>query len=312
MKTRLAAAFAALTVLSAFRGPDPVKQGVIADHVVIISVDGLRADAIARYNLKHMGRLVSEGAASLTAQTIVPSKTLPAHTSMLTGMLPAHHGITWNSDQTDELGTVQVPTIFELAKSAGFTTAAFFSKSKFRHLQKPGTLDYTQAPNGIDHWMATKTAEDVKQYLAWHRPNLLFVHVAEPDYAGHSIGWNSFVYGWAVRRADAAVGQVLAAADRAFGSGKYTVILTADHGGQGRSHGSDQPDDMTIPLIVWGKNVQPGELTGLHTMDTGATALWLLGVPLPGEFEGSAIAAAFTASAQLAGREAQLLLKASH
>lgn len=302
----------AICTLAAFRIADPVKAGAVADHVIIISVDGLRADAIEKYNLNTMGQLAREGATSLTAQTIFPSKTLPSHTSMLTGMAAANHGVTWNSDRTAELGTIDTPTIFERAKDAGFTTAAFFSKSKFRHLQKAGTLDFTQAPTGIDLWMATKTVEDVLQYLRWNQPNLLFVHIAEPDFAGHSIGWNSFAYRWGVRRADAAVAQILGAADRAFGRGKYTVILTADHGGHGRSHGTDNPEDMTIPLIVWGKSVQPGELTGLHTMDTAATALWLLGVPLPEELEGVAISDAFTAAGQLAACGAQMQVKASH
>ena len=66
--------------------------------------------------------------------------------------------------------------------------------------------------------------------------------------------------------------------DARFGRGRYTVILTADHGGHGKSHGTTDPRDMTIPWIVWGAGVHSGDaLSGIHTMDTAATVLWLLG-----------------------------------
>lgn len=284
-------------------GPD--RPGAVTDHVIVISIDGLRPDAIERFGAERLQRLMREGAWSLEAQTIYPSKTLPSHTSMLTGVPPEAHGVTWNSNEMDEHGVVDAMTVFEAAKQAGLATAAFFSKSKFHHLQKPGTLDYTQAPDGWAHLLATQTVEDVVRYLRFERPNLLFVHIGEPDYAGHAVGWMSGIYGWAVRRADAAVGEVLAAADRAYGRGNYTVVVTADHGGHGRDHGSADPRDMTIPWIAWGKGVQAGQLpAGIRTMDTAATALWLLGVPLPEPWVGTPVAAAFDGAARLAADSA--------
>ncbi len=291
------------------RGAPPA--GAVTDHVIVISIDGLRPDAIERFGAGRLQRLMREGAWSLEAQTIYPSKTLPSHTSMLTGVPPEQHGVTWNSDKTDVHGVVDVTTVFEAAKRAGLGTAAFFSKSKFQHLQKPGTLDHTQAPDGWTHLLATQTVEDVVRYLRFERPNLLFVHIGEPDYAGHTVGWMSGIYGWAVRRADAAVGEVLAAADRAYGRGNYTVVVTADHGGHGRDHGSADPRDMTIPWIAWGKGVQPGQLpAGIRTMDTAATALWLLGVPIPEAWTGKPVAAAFDGAARLAADSAAAAGKA--
>jgi predicted AlkP superfamily pyrophosphatase or phosphodiesterase len=267
----------------------------LTNHVVVISIDGLRPDAIERYTARTLQRLMAEGAYSLDARTIYPSKTLPSHTSMLTGLPPAMHGVTWNNDQTAARGVVAAATIFELAKAEGLRTAAFFSKSKFHHLRKPGTLDHSEAPSGLNFLMATETVEATVRYLAHERPNLLFVHIAEPDYAGHTVGWMSFVYGWAVRRADGAVRRVLEAADTAFGAGNYAVLLTADHGGHKRTHGTDAPEDMMIPWIAWGRGVRAGEITAraLQTMDTAATALWLLGVERPAEMVGEPVRAAF-------------------
>jgi arylsulfatase A-like enzyme len=126
------------------------------------------------------------------------------------------------------------------------------------------------------------------------------VHLAEADYAGHSIGWMSFAYRWAVNQVDQAVAEVLKSADAAYGKGNYTVIVTADHGGHGRNHGEDVPTDMMIPWIVWGEGVTKGlqVADGVKTMDTAATVLWLLGVQEPELWTGHAVSTAFTPEAQ--------------
>ena len=297
---RISMSFSALALtllVSAGMDMRPVPQpDAVSTHVMVISIDGLRADAIERYNARTLLRLARDGAYAVGAQTITPSSTLPSHTSMLTGVTPEIHGITWNSDNTDKYGYVRVPTVFELAKKNGYTTAAFFSKKKFHHLQKPGTLDYSQAPDGTN-WLATKTVADVQQYLKFKRPNLLFVHIGEPDYAGHGFGWMSFAYGWAVHHADGAVDVLLKAAEDAFGAGNFTVVVTADHGGHNRGHGGDDPRDMTIPWIAWGKGIASGTApTDVKTTDTAATVLWLLGVPRPEAWSGRAVASAFAPS----------------
>ena len=303
----LALAALALTacarVQSAQSQPSIVQQGApralrgrVADHVVVISIDGLRPDAIAKYNAPTLQRLMREGRYSLSAQTISISKTLPSHTSMLTGVDADKHGITWNSDKTGDHGHVSVPTIFGLAHTAGFSTAAFFSKTKFHHLEVPATLDHVRSPKRAFEgpWPSSRTAEYVADYLERAKPNLLFVHLAEPDFAGHNFGWMGWMYGMAVREADIAVARILKDADARFGDGAYTVIVTADHGGHGKSHGSTDPLDTTIPWIVWGAGVQRGDtLSGIRTMDTAATVMWMLGVNTPESWVGRVITSAF-------------------
>lgn len=308
-RTTMAAGAVALVGVLSGASPQPaaVQPGAVSDHVVVISLDGLRPDALEKFGAKTILGLMREGSYARTAQTIFPSKTLPSHTSMLTGVPPEVHGVTWNDDQTDVHGTVDVATVFEVAKDRGYTTAAFFSKSKFHHLQKPGTLDYTQAPDGIEHLMATQTVTDVANYLKHKRPNLLFVHLAEADYAGHSLGWMSFAYRWAVRRVDDGVKKIVKAADAAYGPGNYTLIVTADHGGHGRSHGTADPEDMNIPWVVWGRGVEAGSQVAdkvVKTMDTSATVLWLLGVDEPTSWVGRPVANAFTSAANLAASAA--------
>lgn len=285
----------------------PAKLERRSEHVVIISLDGLRPDAIDKFGARTLQRLMREGTYTLNAQTILPSKTLPSHTSMLTGVDVDQHGIDWNTDEVDEHGHVDVPTVFGLAKAQGLQTAAFFSKTKFHHLETPNSIDYVRSPKGgllNDKWLAGKTVGFVEEYLetAAIAPNLMFVHIGEPDYAGHLYGWMSSMYKQAVLQADGAVAKVLEEAGERFGAGNFTVIVTADHGGHGRNHGSKDPRDTTIPWITWGKGVQQGAVipAGVRTFDTAATALWLLGINSPGEWIGRAVASAFSGGAVVA------------
>lgn len=272
-------------------------RGRVTDHVVVISIDGLRPDAIAKFNATTLQRLMREGRYSLTAQTISLSRTLPAHASMLTGVDADVHKITWNSDKTGQFGYVQVPTIFGLAHDAGFSTAAVFSKPKFHHLEAPTTMDFVRSPKGklaLLPWPARQTTDYVAEHLRVAQPNLLFVHIAETDFAAHQFGWMEATYGRAVREADVAVARILREADASFGVGNYTVIVTSDHGGHGKVHGTTDPLDITIPWIVWGAGVQRGDpLSGIRTMDTAATVLWMLGVATPENWVGRVVSTAF-------------------
>ena len=272
-------AVAGLAMFAPALAADPPNREVTG-HVVVISIDGLRPDAIETFGASTLQRLMREGSYTLNARTILPSLTLPSHTSMLTGAEPEEHEVTWNTNESDTHGHVAVPTVFAEARAGGLHTAAFFSKGKFEHLEVPRSLDHAEAPEGNSRWNADRTVSAVERYLSRERPNLTFVHIGEPDYAGHRFSWMSYFYGRAVRSADQAVARVLAAADEAFGVGEYTVIVTADHGGHGWSHGSSDPRDVTIPWITWGEGVLGGTrlADGIRTMDTAATALWLLGL----------------------------------
>src|SRR5687768_10395246 len=268
-------------VRSATLPSQPLPQTSVSRNVLVVSVDGLRPDAIATYGAPTLQRLMREGSYTLSATTIDPSTTLPSHTSMLTGQPPERHGVLWNNVATADADAIDLPNIFSVARAHGYSTAAFFSKAKFQPLQLRGTLDYSQAPGGLaGRWSSERTISDVAKYLEVARPNLLFVHLTDPDAAGHRDGWMTAKYGRAVLAADTALGRLMEIAERAYGSGNYSVIVTADHGGHGTNHGSEDLRDVAIPWIAWGKGVQPGPLasTTIRTMDTASTVLWVLGL----------------------------------
>jgi predicted AlkP superfamily pyrophosphatase or phosphodiesterase len=290
----LLAWLAACAPATLHHSPDPRSADTHVRHVVVVSVDGLRPDAIETSGATHLPRMMREGAYTLRARTITPSKTLPSHTSMLTGVSPARHGITWNDDRVGHTGRVAVPTVFDLADSAGLRTAAFFGKAKFRHLVGEGDPGFwASTPRGAEVLLAPRMVEDVTRYLKYRDPELLFVHISDPDIAGHTLGWMSAPYRAAVRRADAAVGRIWQAARARYGD-DMVLIVTADHGGHSRTHGTESDEDMTIPWIAWGKGITAGRISGdVSTFDTAATALWLLGVPRPDFWDGRPVTRAF-------------------
>jgi predicted AlkP superfamily pyrophosphatase or phosphodiesterase len=282
-----------------------------AEHVFIISIDGGKPAVIFQSDMPVLNRFAREGASSWTATTIYPSLTLPSHTSMLTGVEPIKHGVTWNSWKPRK-GVVRVPTVFAEAKGAGLSTAMFVGKEKFRQLLQPGTVDcfdYSQdftvalsspkagcpKPARSTTGLAASVAQKAALYILEHKPNLCFIHFTDTDNTGHKYGWGSPQQIQAFADVDRALAVVLKAIQDAGIANQSVLIVTADHGGHRKTHGSKSPDDMNIPWIAWGKDVREGfAITApVSTCDTAATALWLLDVPVPSWFDGTPVTSAF-------------------
>ena len=73
------------------------------------------------------------------------------------------------------------------------------------------------------------------------------------------------------------------------------MVVTADHGGHGYGHGTEDPLDVTIPWIAWGRGVNAGLMANvnINTFDTAPTVLWLLGVEKPEPWDGVPVLKAF-------------------
>lgn len=247
-------------------------------HVIIISQDGLRPDVFSEeLTPRHMA-FMREGAVARRARTIPHSDTLPSHASMLSGFGSEDHGLWWNSF-LPRRGYIHVPTIFSVAEAHGLSTAMIVGKPKLRHIAKPGTVGHFERPS----YLCGGVARRAGAYFAEHRPGLLFVHFSDPDEYGHSHGWMSREYQRAVARADRCLASFLEALDRSDAAKSTLVILTADHGGRGHHHSGANGDvDRTIPWMVRGPGVVPGSVLDVEvgTVDTAATALAALGLPL--------------------------------
>ena len=71
---------------------------------------------------------------------------------------------------------------------------------------------------------------------------------------------------------------------------EYSLIVTADHGGHDQNHGTECPEDMTIPMIFWGEPFQAGvQAQGLTILDIAPTVASLLELHPLTEWEGKTL-----------------------
>ena len=257
---------------------------------------------------------MAHGSFTMWARTTAVALTLPSHVSMLTGVIPVKHGIHWNEDiPLAHPYYPKVPTLFELAHKAHHTTAMVAAKTKFDTLAKPGTIDWLFVPppkistteastRPMEQQSTTDTTasdaevtEHALQILNSHRPDVLMIHFASPDVAGHKYGWGTPEQLAAVANVDICLGQILNL-DRSLGLAPQTaIIVTSDHGGAGLTHGADDERSRNIPWIICGSGIRQNyDLTRLqsltvNTYDTFATACWLLAIPQPLGIDGKAI-----------------------
>jgi arylsulfatase A-like enzyme len=71
---------------------------------------------------------------------------------------------------------------------------------------------------------------------------------------------------------------------------EYVVVVTADHGGHDRDHGSELKEDMTIPLFFFGDMFEAGkELSGVSLLDLAPTIAGVMSIPTVSEWEGRSI-----------------------
>ncbi|MCM2277321.1 MAG: alkaline phosphatase family protein [Oligoflexia bacterium] len=256
-------------------------------RVLLFSFDGLRPDAIERAGAVHLRSLQDTGVWT-RARSVLPSITLVNHASMVSGVSPAKHGISWNSYEP-QLGTITVPTVFELARRKGLVTALVAGKEKFRHLDRPGSLDRFVLQEGSPY----AVAKDAVRVFREVRPQLMMVHFRHPDSEGHGNGWLSEDQLEAIAEDDQAMGFILNSLKDEGLLESTTVIATADHGGEGRTHGGDSEADCAIPWIAVGAEVPNGSLLGVPVLqyDTAATIADLLELdPVP-EWDGSSVLA---------------------
>lgn len=277
----------------------PERPLPAVEHVMIVSIDGMRPDRLLLANTPVLRGLISQGAYTFWAKTTAVSITLPSHVSMLTGVIPQKHGIEWNRDLPfSEPVYPQVPTIFELATKAGYSTALIAGKAKFEAICRPGSVKWLYASRNAQG-SNDEVVENAVKIIEQHKPDLLFVHFPEVDNSGHKYGWGSAEQFQKIEKTDRQLGEVLAALDRAGIRKSTFIIVSADHGGAGLTHGADDARSRHIPWIATGPGVRQNyDLTSLvelevRTEDTFATSAYLLGLPRGTYLDGQPVKAAF-------------------
>jgi hypothetical protein len=222
-----------------------------------------------------------------------------------------HHGWVVNDagsiDPADTLhnqGNPNVPYIastFDVVHDHGLSTAVYASKEKFLIYEQSyndvnGAPDVVGEDNGRDKidvylWDETDnkaavlvggngaTIAGFAADLAQNNFNYSFVHLRDPDSAGHRYGWGTTQWDDAVRAVDGYLGQIFAVLDGDPElAGKTALILTTDHGGGVplTSHGTASAvENYTIPVFVWGAGLPAGanlyDLFATDRVDPGAS-----------------------------------------
>lgn len=270
--------------LAGLRAPQAAAAPAYADNVVIIVVDGLRPDALKQAKVPNLDGLIKRGASTMKAQTVEPSLTLPAFASMMSGLPVEQHGVDWN-EYDPPRGFIKSPTLFEIASFNGSKWgAAFLNKEKLLHVIKQDRrLMLNVCSMNEQGCNAKKIAGDV---IASYRtategkPALFVVHLADADTAGHDQGWMSKPYLKAVEEVDRAIGTLIKGFKDLGLYDRTTFIVTADHGGHAKTHGTSMSEDMTIPWIAAGPGIKAGyEITRpVSLIDTAATVMRAFGL----------------------------------
>ena len=242
--------------------------------MMLISVDGLKPEAVleaADHGLKvpNLRAFLTEGAYATGVRGVLPTVTYPSHSTLLTGVSPARHGIyantTFDPLNRNEGGwywyaeDVRVRTLWSAAAAAGLSVANVYWPTSVgapirfnlpqiwrtgteddlklqRALGTPGLEQSLAAnlgryPGGMEE---TVDADEVRARFAvklveLDRPDFITVYLTGLDTEQHASGPFSPAANAVLERLDAVVGSLRAAAQRAA-PGKATVCVVSDHG----------------------------------------------------------------------------------
>lgn len=176
-------------------------------YVILVSVDGVRHDYFEKYQPSFLNEMAKKGVIAEHMVPSYPSVTFPNHYTIVTGMIPSHHGLVGNNMLNPETGEryslrnsdavknsdwyAGVP-IWSLAESQDMLTACFYwpgSEAKIAGYHP--TYYYPYAENkGVE--------ERINRVVDWlekpadERPHLITFYMPDVDHAGHRYGPNAF------------------------------------------------------------------------------------------------------------------------
>jgi predicted AlkP superfamily pyrophosphatase or phosphodiesterase len=253
-----------LVAAAAAQGPAPM--------VLMISIDGLRPDYVTAadtHGLKipALRRFVAEGAFADGVEGVIPTVTYPSHTTLITGVWPAKHGILSNTI-FEPLRTgpaawywyaedIRVPTLWDVAARAGWTTASIqwpvsvgarvtwnipeywrggaAEDAKLRRaVSTPGLLPELEAelgpyPHALEADDDEARGRFAARLLEKKRPGLLTLHLIALDHTQHETRPFSPETFAVLERLDNVVAKLRETAER-LAPGRAFVAIVSDHG----------------------------------------------------------------------------------
>ena len=271
-----------------------------AKHVILIGIDAMGAYGVQRANTPTLNYMIDNGAASIKARCILSSSSSQNWMSMVSGATINLHGVTdndWEPGNGNIIPAVKnkkglFPTIFDDIKTQKPSDKVYMFYEWTEQDRMYDTSVVDKAVTGLDGEQTMKQAFDA---FFQDKPEFLFISINEVDHVGHADGHESQAYMDCVHKYDALIGDLLKRLEEAKMTDETVVIVTADHGGIGYSHGGTSEAELEIPIILYGGSVTKGKLIE-HTniiCDVAATVGGLLDVKLPQECVGKFISEAF-------------------
>lgn len=241
-RAALLAGLAFLVACATTRSIPPVAEPPL---LILVSFDGWRWDYDARVPAPHLRALASRGVRAAGLIPAFPSKTIPNHYTIATGLYPGHHGMVANVIRDPATGRVFRRTdrrevedpmwwggepIWNSAQRAGLIAATMFW---------PGS----EAPVGgmrPRYWREfddlVPSADRTDQVITWldnppaDRPRLITLYLNEVDLMGHWYGPDSAQVRDAITRTDAELGRLVAALTTRGLLERTNLVLVSDHG----------------------------------------------------------------------------------
>ena len=218
-----------------------VTASAPANPVILISVDGLRADYLERGLTPTINALARRGVTTPAMRPSFPSLTFPNHYTLVTGLRPDHHGLVNNNMEDPALGRFAMSIrsavedarwwnggepVWVTAERAGIATATMFwpgSEAAVRGVRPSRWLRFDGAmPN----------TRRVDQLLAWMDasppPGFATLYFDTVDHDGHEFGPDSPEVNRAVAEVDQQIGRLLAGLEQRGITAN--IVLVADHG----------------------------------------------------------------------------------
>ncbi len=244
-------------------------------HVLLVSFDGLGANS---FQNSPAFQELFEHSYYARGKTVTPPATLPAHASMVSGLPPREHKITWNYFYPP-YGVIRRITIFEAMSVRGWKSTAVIGKNKLRHILPEECVSDIHLSYSLKISLEL-AAEALKQDKSF-----VFLHLPQLDHTGHKYGWGSPEY---LRRVE----QVAKAFSKIFKESltdpETLIVLTADHGGEDKTHRRDCWSCHIVPIVVHGNEpmLERPYFSLARIYDVPATILYLLGLPKPLYWQG--------------------------
>ncbi len=244
------------------------QAGSTSNHIVIISLDGFTARALADLSLPlpTLRRLARAGATAKAMRPVNPTVTWANHTTMITGVTPARHGVIFNGllvrqpgmpprvePWRDKAEMVHVPTLYDMAHARGLTTAqvdwvAIWNAPtvtwEFRERPDPnGSIAQGLIATGVVSredvetfgsknivWRDHIWTEAAAHIIRVHKPNLMMFHVLTLDSMQHRYGPDTLAAQETMAHLDAQVAAMLRAVEQAGIAERTTFFIVSDHG----------------------------------------------------------------------------------